>query len=155
MISFWRYDSPLGIYTVAEDGEGICALFFGERPGKEKRTMQETPLLKRAAAQMAEYFSGARRSFDLPLSLKGTPFQMADWVALREIPYGQTRCYQQIAEQLGNPKACRAVGMANNRNPVAVIIPCHRVLGKDGKLVGYAGGLSVKQGLLALEQKYR
>lgn len=155
MISFWRYDSPLGIYTVAEDGEGICALFFGERPGKEKRTMQETPLLKRAAAQMAEYFSGARRSFDLPLSLKGTPFQMADWAALREIPYGQTRCYQQIAEQLGNPKACRAVGMANNRNPVAVIIPCHRALGKDGKLVGYAGGLSVKQGLLALEQKYR
>lgn len=155
MISFWRYDSPLGIYTVAEDGEGICALFFGERPGKEKRTMQETPLLKRAAAQMAEYFSGARRSFDLPLSLKGTPFQMVDWAALREIPYGQTRCYQQIAEQLGNPKACRAVGMANNRNPVAVIIPCHRVLGKDGKLVGYAGGLSVKQGLLALEQKYR
>ena len=155
MISFWRYDSPLGIYTVAEDGEGICALFFGERPGKEKWTMQETPLLKRAAAQMAEYFSGARRSFDLPLSLKGTPFQMADWAALREIPYGQTRCYQQIAEQLGNPKACRAVGMANNRNPVAVIIPCHRVLGKDRKLVGYAGGLSVKQGLLALEQKYR
>lgn len=80
---------------------------------------------------------------------------MADWAALREIPYGQTRCYQQIAEQLGNSKACRAVGMANNRNPVAVIIPCHRVLGKDGKLVGYAGGLSVKQGLLALEQKYR
>ncbi len=155
MISFWRYGSPLGIYTVAEDGEGICALFFGERPGKEKRTMQETPLLKRAAAQMAEYFSGARRSFDLPLSLKGTTFQMADCAALREIPYGQTRCYQQIAEQLGNPKACRAVGMANNRNPVAVIIPCHRVLGKDGKLVGYAGGLSVKQGLLALEQKYR
>lgn len=155
MISFWRYDSPLGIYTVAEDGEGIYALFFGERPGKEKWTMQETPLLKRAAAQMAEYFSGARRSFDLPLSLKGTPFQMADWAALREIPYGQTRCYQQIAEQLGNSKACRAVGMANNRNPVAVIIPCHRVLGKDGKLVGYAGGLSVKQGLLALEQKYR
>ena len=155
MISFWRYDSPLGIYTVAEDGEGICALFFGERPGKEKWTMQETPLLKRAAAQMAEYFSGARRSFDLPLSLKGTPFQMADWAALREIPYGQTRCYQQIAEQLGNPKACRAVGIANNRNPVAVIIPCQRVLGKDGKLVGYAGGLSVKQGLLALEQKYR
>lgn len=155
MISFWRYDSPLGIYTVAEDGEGICALFFEERPGKEKWTMQETPLLKRAAAQMAEYFSGARRSFDLPLSLKGTPFQMADWATLREIPYGQTRCYQQIAEQLGNPKACRAVGMANNRNPVAVIIPCHRVLGKDGKLVGYAGGLSVKQGLLALEQKYR
>ena len=155
MISFWRYDSPLGIYTVAEDGEGICALFFGERPGKEKWRMQETPLLKRAAAQMAEYFSGARRSFDLPLSLKGTPFQMADWAALREIPYGQTRCYQQIAEQLGNPKACRAVGMANNRNPVAVIIPCHRVLGKDGKLVGYAGRLSVKQGLLALEQKYR
>ncbi len=155
MISFWRYDSPLGIYTVAEDGEGICALFFEERPGKEKWTMRETPLLKRAAAQMAEYFSGARRSFDLPLSLKGTPFQMADWAALREIPYGQTRCYQQIAEQLGNPKACRAVGMANNRNPVAVIIPCHRVLGKGGKLVGYAGGLSVKQGLLALEQKYR
>ncbi len=155
MTFFWCYDSPLESYTMAEDGEGICALYFGQRPVPKEWVKKETPLLKEAARQMKEYFSGDRKQFSLPLSLTGTPFQLADWAALQAIPYGQTRCYQQIAEQLGNPKACRAVGFANNRNPVAVIIPCHRVLGKDGKLVGYAGGLAVKEGLLKLESAHR
>lgn len=155
MTFFWRYDSPLESYTAAEDGVGICALYFGRRPVPKEWIEKETPLLKEAARQMKEYFFGDRKQFDLPLSLTGTPFQRADWAALQTIPYGQTRCYQEIAGQLGNPKACRAVGLANNRNPVAVIIPCHRVLGKDGKLVGYAGGLAVKEGLLKLERDHR
>lgn len=154
MTFYWHYNSPFGMYTIAEDGVGICGLYFGERQVPQEWTEKETPLLVKAARQMEEYFSGDRKQFDLPLSLKGTPFQLADWAALQAIPYGQTRCYQQIAEQMGNPKACRAVGLANNRNPVAVIVPCHRVLGKDGKLVGYAGGLSVKKGLLELEKKH-
>ena len=103
--------------------------------------------------ELAEYFSGERRAFDLPLSLEGTAFQRADWAALCEIPYGETRSYGQIAARLGNPKACRAVGMANHRNPVAVLVPCHRVVGKNGSLTGYAGGLDVKEGLLALEKR--
>lgn len=90
----------------------------------------------------------------MPLSLEGTAFQRADWAALCEIPYGETRSYGQIAARLGNPKACRAVGMANHRNPVAVLVPCHRVVGKNGSLTGYAGGLDVKEGLLALEKRY-
>lgn len=154
MVFFWLYDSPLGVYTAAEDGVGICSLYFGERQTSQDWIKKETPLLQETARQMEEYFSGSRKQFDLPLSLAGTPFQLADWAALQTIPYGQTRYYQQIAEQLGNPKACRAVGLANNRNPVAVIIPCHRVLGKDGKLVGYAGGLAVKKGLLELEKSH-
>ena len=155
MAFFWCYDSPFGSYTAAEDGVGICALYFGQRPVPGGWTQKETSLLKETALQLEEYFSGSRRQFDLPLSLTGTPFQLADWAALQTIPYGQTRCYQQIAEQLGNPKACRAVGLANNRNPVAVIVPCHRVLGKDGRLVRYAGGLAVKEGLLKLERAHR
>lgn len=141
MVCFWRCDSPVGTYTVAEDGMGICSLFFGERLVPPDWEMRQTPLLKTAILQLAEYFSGKRQTFDLPLSLHGTPFQLADWAALQTIPYGETCCYQQIAEQMGNPKACRAVGLANNRNPVAVIVPCHRVVGKNGGLVGYAGGV--------------
>lgn len=147
-------ESPFGTVGIAEDGKGICALFFlrGEKP--EGYMEAETPLLRRAARELAEYFSGERRAFDLPLSLEGTAFQRADWAALCEIPYGETRSYGQIAARLGNPKACRAVGMANHRNPVAVLVPCHRVVGKNGSLTGYAGGLDVKEGLLALEKRY-
>ena len=146
-------ESPFGTVGIAEDGKGICALFFlrGEKP--EGYTEAETPLLRRAARELAEYFSGERRAFDLPLSLEGTAFQRADLAALCEIPYGETRSYGQIAARLGNPKACRAVGMANHRNPVAVLVPCHRVVGKNGSLTGYAGGLDVKEGLLALEKR--
>ena len=93
--------------------------------------------------------------FDLPLRMQGTPFQQKVWAALREIPYGETRSYGQIAAQVGNPKAGRAVGMANNRNPIAIIVPCHRVIGANGSLTGYAGGLNVKQELLALERRTR
>jgi methylated-DNA-[protein]-cysteine S-methyltransferase len=111
------------------------------------------PLLRRAARELSEYFQGLRREFDLPLAPAGTPFQQKVWAALRDIPFGETRSYRQIAAAVGNPAACRAVGMANSRNPIAVIIPCHRVIGADGSLTGYAGGLDKKRHLLALEQK--
>ena len=108
-------------------------------------------LTEQVFRQLDEYFAGTRRTFDVPFRLHGTPFQLAVWAALRQIPYGQTRSYKQIAEAIGRPAACRAVGMANNRNPLLLIIPCHRVIGADGSLTGYAGGLPMKQALLTLE----
>ena len=103
----------------------------------------------------SEYFDGKRKIFDLPLKPEGTEFQLKDWNALREIPYGETRSYKDIAIAIGNPKACRAVGTANHNNPISIIIPCHRVIGSDGSLTGYGGGLDKKTYLLELEQKNR
>lgn len=151
MKNIWYYDFPIGILGIAEDGDGISNIFFKSDPVLQGFAEQETSLLKKAAEQLREYFDGRRKAFELPLSLHGTDFQLADWQALRTIPYGETCSYQQIAEKIGNPKACRAVGMANNRNPVAIVIPCHRVIGKNGSMVGYGGGLDVKRYLLDLE----
>ncbi len=114
--------------------------------------LNETPLIREAAKQLKEYLSGKRKTFDLSLDPEGTPFQKAVWKTLTGIPYGETRTYKDIAERIGNPKACRAVGMANNKNPIAILIPCHRVIGAGGKLVGYAGGLDIKKKLLDLEK---
>ena len=116
--------------------------------------LQDTPLLRKAAEQLEAYFDGRLKTFDLPLSYQGTPFQMDDWAALLAIPYGETRSYKQIAEMIGRPKAYRAVGMANNRNPISIIIPCHRVIGHDGSLVGYGSGLDHKAFLLEHERKW-
>lgn len=149
------YPSPFGTVGIAEDGAGVTDLFFCQgESGPGGAISEETPLLRQAAAELAEYFEGRRTAFTVPLSLHGTAFQLADWEALRTIPYGETRSYRQIAEQLGNPKACRAVGMANHRNPVCVFVPCHRVIGQNGSLTGYAGGLKIKAGLLELERRY-
>ena len=112
---------------------------------------KETPLIKKAAAQLGEYFEGKRKNFDLPLSLHGTDFQLKVWKALQKIPYGKMTSYGEIARVIGNAAACRAVGMANNRNPIAIVVPCHRVIGKDGSLTGYGGGLDLKEKLLKLE----
>ncbi|MBQ5683798.1 MAG: methylated-DNA--[Peptococcaceae bacterium] len=112
---------------------------------------RETPLLLEAKRQLEEYFAGLRAAFSLPLAPEGTDFQKAVWRELENIPYGETRTYGQIARALGNPKASRAVGMANHKNPVAIMIPCHRVIGADGSLTGYAGGLDIKEALLRLE----
>jgi methylated-DNA-[protein]-cysteine S-methyltransferase len=109
------------------------------------------PVLRQAVEELREYFAGERREFTLPLAPAGTPFQQQVWAALREIPYGATCSYGRIAGRIGRPKACRAVGMANNRNPIAIVVPCHRVVGASGALVGYAAGLEVKEKLLALE----
>lgn len=139
--------SPIGALTLTEEAGQITGLRFGGAPGAN----DVSPLLDEAEAQLQAYFAGVCTTFDLPLAPKGTPFQRAVWDTLRAIPFGETRTYAQIAAAVGNPKACRAVGMANNRNPIAILIPCHRVIGANGSLTGYAGGLAVKKALLALE----
>lgn len=140
--------SPIGLLTIEETDGAITALRFGG----ETVSPPPTPLLQRAAQQLTEYFDARRRRFDLPLRPQGTAFQQAAWSALCDIPYGQTRTYAQQAAAIGNPKACRAVGMANHCNPLPLFIPCHRVIGAGGKLTGYAGGLAIKRFLLELEQ---
>lgn len=146
-------DTEIGRITIAEDGKGISEVLFEEENPPENAQEKETPLLLKAKEQLSEYFKGTRKVFDLPLSFKGTQFQLEDWNALRTIPYGETRSYKQIAEQLGRPGAYRAVGMANHVNRIPIIVPCHRVVGANGKLVGYGGGMEIKKKLLELESK--
>lgn len=157
------FETCIGMLYVEEDGAGICGAGFwqGEmetgmdrRAGQAAVIDQETALLCEAKKQLTEYAGGKRLLFDLPLSLTGTDFQKGVWAALQTIPYGETRTYGQIAAQVGSPRGSRAVGMANHRNPVAIIVPCHRVIGADGALTGYAGGLDNKKALLCLEQRY-
>ena len=148
---FTRYDSPFGPMLLQSDGEAITALDFGESTDAVYR---DFPIFDQAKEELDQYFAGTRKIFAVPTKTSGTPFQTQVWEALKEIPYGQTRCYEDIAIQIGNPKASRAIGMANNRNPISIIIPCHRVIGKDGSLVGYGGGLDTKIALLDLEQKH-
>lgn len=148
--AFFVYDTAVGKITVAEDGEAVVLVEFGAQnlPGSHHRSA----LTDRAAAQLEEYFAGRRQVFDLPLHTVGTPFQRLVWAELQRIPYGETKTYRQVAEATGHPLAFRAVGMANNKNPIAIIIPCHRVIGSDGSLTGYASGLPLKEHLLALEK---
>ncbi|NLP44683.1 MAG: methylated-DNA--[protein]-cysteine S-methyltransferase [Peptococcaceae bacterium] len=155
MSSFYRYDTEIGQISIVESHGEISHILFDKDTPPEGAVEQETPLIKEAAKQLREYFAGHRHVFDLPLAPKGTNFQRATWQALTTIPYGETRSYKQIAEQIGSPKACRAVGLANNRNPIAIVIPCHRVIGANGKLVGYGGGLPIKKFLLELEERYK
>lgn len=155
MTNHASYKFPIGELTITADDKGILGVFFRHQDGIIGDDEKETPLIKQAITQLEEYFAGMRQEFDLPLSLYGTAFQKSVWSALREIPYGETRSYGEIAAAIGNSKAYRAVGMANNRNPVMIILPCHRVVGGDGSLVGYAGGLDVKKQLLVLEQVHK
>lgn len=120
----------------------------------QKALLQTTELLSMATIQLDEYFQGKRTTFSLPFKLTGTPFQLAVWKELQNIPYGQTTIYKEIAQKINKPKAYRAVGMANNKNPLPIIIPCHRVIGSNGKLIGYAGGLKLKNYLLELEKSH-
>jgi methylated-DNA-[protein]-cysteine S-methyltransferase len=154
MKSLFFYDYPIGTIGIAEDGDAVSRVFFCKEKSLEGFNIAETPLIKKAAVQLREYFDGKRRAFDLPLAPHGTDFQRAVWKALQTIPAGETRSYKDIAALIGNPKASRAVGMANNRNPIVIIVPCHRVIGRDGSLTGYGGGLPVKQYLLELEKRY-
>jgi len=154
---YWELKYPVGIVWVTEEDGLITGLFFANEIRSRKKhelkgfENRESALIKKAAKQLDEYFAGKRREFSLPLKFVGTDFQKKVWEALLTIPYGETRSYSEIAEQVGNPKACRAVGMANNRNPISIICPCHRVIGKNGSLVGYGGGLEIKRILLDLE----
>ena len=147
--------SPIGPLTLMEENDALVAVRWNFDLPRDAAplALPSTPLLRQAAAELAAYFAGDLREFTVPLAPKGTPFQQKVWTALREIPYGETRSYKEIAAMVGNEKACRAVGMANNRNPLPIFIPCHRVVGTNGKLVGYAGGLDVKTFLLELEKE--
>lgn len=149
METTWVCASPVGPLTLVERDGRLSAVRFGDFGSSET----PAPVLHRAAAQLGEYFAGRRRTFDLPLAAEGTPFQQAVWRALEKIPYGEIRTYGEIARAVGNPAACRAVGMANHRNPLPVVIPCHRVVGADGRLTGYGGGLEIKRLLLELERR--
>lgn len=148
----YHIDTPIGIICVESNEEAITGLFFEKNKTQYKQEKPETDLLKRAGEQLKEYFSGKRKTFDLPLSPSGTEFQKKVWKALCTIPYGETRSYGEIAAQIGNPKACRAVGGANNKNPIMIFIPCHRVIGADGSLVGFGGGIDAKKFMLDLEK---
>ena len=141
------------IWLCEEDG-ALARISLPGEAAPEGETRQ-TPLLIRAAAQLTEYFMGRRASFDLPLAPEGTEFQRAVWTALTAIPMGETRSYGDIARAVGRPKASRAVGAANHRNPLPIVIPCHRVIGANGAMVGYGGGLKLKEALLGLEARYR
>ncbi|MDQ0666237.1 MULTISPECIES: methylated-DNA--[protein]-cysteine S-methyltransferase [unclassified Pseudomonas] len=148
--------SPVGQLTlVARDGKLTAILWEKERPNRVRLgTLQEasnSPILLETERQLKEYFAGARNRFELELDFAGTDFQKKVWQALLTIPFGETRSYSQIAAQIGNPKAVRAVGAANGRNPISIVAPCHRVIGASGGLTGFAGGLEAKQYLLALE----
>ncbi len=152
MTNTFFYETIIGKIGITENGTGITRLSFSEEGIPSNTQLKETPLLAEAAKQLKDYLSGKRTAFDLPLAPSGTKFQEKVWKILLTIPYGATWSYKQVAEAAGNPKACRAVGMANNKNPIAVFIPCHRVIGANGKLVGYGGGLNLKEQLLALEK---
>ncbi len=146
--------SPVGLLTMIAGDDGLAAILWENDDPKRVRlnSMEgDHPVLREAERQLGEYFAGARRAFTLPLDFAGTDFQKSVWQALLTIPFGETRSYAQIARQIGKPKAVRAVGAANGRNPISIVAPCHRVIGANGKLTGFAGGLEVKAHLLALE----
>lgn len=150
MVSYSLYSSPWGPLLIGCDRDAVVSV----RPFRESIPCAPPSVLSaQAAAQLDEYFRGHRTTFDLPVRLEGTEFQKSVWNALTRIPYGEVRTYGQIAAAIGNPKAVRAVGQAANRNPLWILIPCHRVIGKNGTLTGYAGGLAMKQALLELEQQ--
>lgn len=153
-INYQYIETPLGKLLAAEDAERLIFLSCTKRPC-ENWECRETPLLSLVKEQLSEYFAGKRTAFTVPLAPAGTDFQKQIWQELLKIPYGETRTYGQIAASAGNPKASRAVGMANHDNPIMILIPCHRVIGSDGKLTGYAGGVEKKEFLLELEKKQR
>jgi len=146
--------SPVGPLALTAEGDALVEVDLAVSPESSASVADPTsasPLLAEAARQLDAYFAGELREFDLPLRPNGTPFQLAVWDALREIPYGQTASYADVARRIGRPTAARAVGHANGRNPLAVVVPCHRVIGSDGSLTGYSGGLEMKRVLLTLE----
>ncbi len=142
---------PLGKIWITEKDGKISRIAYHE---EDECEILETPLIKKTIRQLGEYFCGERKTFDVPILIEGTEFQKKVWQALMTIPYGKTVCYGDIAKQIGQPKASRAVGGANNKNKIPIIIPCHRVIGANGKLVGYSDGLDKKELLLNLEFKY-
>ncbi len=149
---YYTFNTIIGKITLLADETSLKMLSFGEkRPSGA--VLGKNKIISDTISELEEYFLGTRIEFDIPVSPEGTDFQKKVWKALLHIPYGETRSYKAIAEYIGNPKACRAVGGANNKNPIAIIIPCHRVIGKNGSLTGYAGGTDIKSALLEMEKK--
>ncbi|MGF1905707.1 methylated-DNA--[protein]-cysteine S-methyltransferase [Aliivibrio salmonicida] len=151
---YTQFDSPLGLITVNGNDDGLLGVWYESHA----RTLSDFgvqdddhPILRLTVSQLKEYFNGERREFSIPLAANGTEFQNKVWQALTTIPYGETWCYKDLAIAVGNPKASQAVGGANGKNPISIIVPCHRVIGKNGSLTGYAGGLDIKDALLKLE----
>jgi methylated-DNA-[protein]-cysteine S-methyltransferase len=153
MKNVFFYQTSIGKIGIAENGQAITNLYFNEERIPHDAVRRETELLQEAGRQLMSYLAGKRKAFDLPFAAEGTAFMRRVWEALRAIPYGETRSYQAIAQTIGSPAAARAVGNANNRNPLPIFIPCHRVVGSKGDLVGYLGGLDMKKQLLALEKQ--
>jgi methylated-DNA-[protein]-cysteine S-methyltransferase len=149
------YESPLGPLTLVGDDAGLRAMYFEGRGGPRDESLRDAGAFTEATAQLGEYFAGDRQRFELALALEGTPFQQRVWAALAEIPYGRTRSYGELAADIGRPDRVRAVGAAVGRTPVPIVVPCHRVIGADGSLTGYGGGLQRKQALLELESRVR
>ena len=158
MNSTRQLDSPIGRLRLVATDQGLSHLLFDQQVGEDLESdgdaveADDHPVLAAATAQLAEYFAGRRQEFDIPLDLTGTEFQRAAWSALASVPFGETRSYRQQAEAIGRPKAVRAIGAANGRNPVPIVLPCHRIVGSDGSLTGYGGGLPIKEFLLSHEQ---
>ncbi len=144
-------ESPVGWLRIDADDQHLLAIDFVNAPAEDGKENQVLILVKN---QLVEYFAGKRQVFNVPLKFAGTPFQVQVWKALQTIPYGQTQSYQYIAQKIGRPKAVRAVGQANGKNPIPIIVPCHRVIGKNGAMVGYSSGLWRKQVLLDLERRF-
>ncbi len=158
MNSTKQLDSPIGRLRLVATDQGLSHLLFDQQVGEDLESdgdeveADDHPVLAAATAQLAEYFAGRRQEFDIPLDLTGTEFQRAAWSALASVPFGETRSYRQQAEAIGRPKAVRAIGAANGQNPVPIVLPCHRIVGSDGSLTGYGGGLPIKEYLLNHEQ---
>ena len=157
-LAFMEMPSPVGILKLVATKNALVAVLWENENPKRVRLAElieqvDHPILLATQKQLSEYFAGTRQRFDLPLDFEGTEFQKSVWQALLDIPFGETRSYRDIAEQVGNIKAVRAVGAANGKNPISIIAPCHRVVGMNGKLVGFAGGLDNKKILLCLEKQ--
>jgi methylated-DNA-[protein]-cysteine S-methyltransferase len=152
LMNYQIMHTPIGALRLVSAGGGLHAIEFDGRHGRDDGArLHDDPILSACRQQLLEYFSGSRTTFDLPLAPVGTEFQLEVWQALRQIPYGEVRSYKDISTQIGRPKAVRAVGAANGRNPLPIVVPCHRVIGSDGSLTGFAGGLEAKTRLLDLE----
>ena len=151
MLHYAYMATPVGMLTIAEEDGFITNIAFGQRTFDG--ILGENALICKAKAQLEEYFAGTRKDFDLPLDMKGTDFQKRVWSALTAVPYGRTASYKDIARMVDSPKGFRAVGMANNRNPIVIVVPCHRIVGANGSMTGYAGGIEAKEFLLELEKK--
>ena len=152
MKNIFFYHTDIGLIGIAEDGKAVTNLYFQGEQTPEDAVVTETEILKEAGRQLRAYLAGKLRNFTLPLAPSGTEFMQRVWKSLLTIPYGETRSYQEIAQSIGNKKASRAVGQANNRNPIPIFIPCHRVIGANGKLTGYGGVCHVKAYLVELEK---